>query len=166
MVLRRIETPPPSSSVTTSDTGIENDGLATGYWAGIRMGDDVPVTYFQIVSNRHTQQENITVFPFAENMEGGSSKWWYFTECQHFSLYPPQPEPVPVEIQWTRLAIRGISQFDVTGAGEWPCTMQVSSDLNNWESLATTVRAGGLLQFADSATNSPPLRFYRLRAEN
>lgn len=147
---------------TTSNTGIEDDGLAAGCWLGIRKGDDVPVTYFQIVSNRYTQQENITEFTFAEDMEG-TSKWWYYTECQHVSLYPPLPQPAPIEIQWTKLATKSASQFVVTGAGDLPCAVQVTTTLADWQSLPTSRGEGGLLQFI-AASNPPPFRAFRIRA--
>ena len=148
--------------ITTTDNSFE-DGEAAGYWAGIRMGDDVPVTYFQIVDNQHFDQGTITVFTFAQDMEGGNSKWWYYTECQHFDIFPPLPPPPPLKIEETAMVSNGVFKIVVSGAAGQDCTLLVSTNLVDWESLPTIVLDDGVLQFNDSAINTSPFRAYRIR---
>lgn len=55
----------------------------------------------------------------------------------------------------------GLIQFQVSGSSGGIYRLEVSTDLVNWTSVATSTAVDGLIQYTDFDSKTRPLRFYR-----
>jgi hypothetical protein len=77
-------------------------------------------------------------------------------------IRPPVPQILSAAVTDT-----GIYQIVIEGAPGWGVTVEVSSDLENWDILATgAIGPDGILVFSDQSSADQPIRFYRVRSSS
>jgi hypothetical protein len=149
-----------SDLITVIDPFFEDDSLV-GYWLAIRRYEDLPIQYYRIISIEHFDQWNISVFTVAEDLEGGGTPWWYFTESQHFSILAPLCEE-DVAIRNLERLSDGMFEFEIEGAENALCVVQCSNDLIAWQTVATVETEDGRLEFEDPVPANGAFRAYRV----
>lgn len=78
-----------SDLITVIPNPFPDDSLI-GHWIAVRNIIDQPINFFRIISNEHFNQNNISVFTVAEDLESaGGSNWWLFFESSTFDIVAP-----------------------------------------------------------------------------
>ncbi len=63
------------------------DGSMVGHYIALHTGPGYTDEYFEIISNEHFDQWNISVFTVAEDVEHvAGNNWWYYEEMSRFDI--------------------------------------------------------------------------------